>query len=63
LFPATKLKKTFRTGLHGQTNIIRRFTAENSCGIFGAMLEPYAIPILFNSSAIEVKNELIDLEL
>lgn len=58
-----KIEKTFRTGLHGQTNIIRRFTAENNCGIFGAMLEPYAIPILFNSSATEVKNQLIDLEL
>ncbi len=58
-----KIEKTFRTGLHGQTNIVRRFTAENNCGIFGVMLEPYAIPILFNSSAIEVKNELVDLEL
>jgi AraC-like DNA-binding protein len=58
-----KIEKTFRTGLHGQTNIIRRFTAENCCGIFGVMLEPYAVPILFNSSATDVKNELVDLEL
>jgi len=58
-----KIEKTFRTGIHGQTDKIRRFTAKNACGIFGVMLQPYAIPALFNVPATEIKNELVDLAL
>jgi AraC-like DNA-binding protein len=58
-----KIEKTFRAGIHGQTDKIRRFTAKNACGIFGVMLQPYAIPTLFNISATEIKNELVDLTL
>lgn len=57
------VKSTFQTGIHGQTNKIRRFTALHSCGIFGVMLQPYAIQILFGISATEIKNELVDLSL
>lgn len=56
-----KIEKTFRTGIHGQTDKVRRFTAKDECGIFGVMLQPYAIPILFKISATEIKNELVDL--
>lgn len=58
-----KIENTFLTSLHGQTNKIIRFTATNSCGIFGVMLQPYAIPILFGIAASEIKNELVDLVL
>ncbi|MCC5916587.1 MAG: AraC family transcriptional regulator [Cryomorphaceae bacterium] len=54
---------TFKTGIHGQTDTIRRFTSKNSCGIFGVMLQPYAVPILFGVSGKAIKNELVDLPL
>ena len=57
-----KIKKTFRTGIHGQTDRIRKFTANDNCGIFGVVLQPYAPTILFNVPATELKNELVDLE-
>lgn len=57
------VQNTFQTGVHGQTDKIRRFTAQNHCGIFSAILQPYAIPILFGVSANETKNELVDLSL
>ncbi|MDP9041947.1 MAG: helix-turn-helix domain-containing protein, partial [Bacteroidota bacterium] len=40
---------------------IRRFTAKENYGIFGVLLQPYAIPLLFGISSTEIKNELIDL--
>lgn len=57
-----KTERTFRTGIHGQTDKIRKFTAEGNCGIFGVVLQPYAPSLLFNLSATELKNELVDLE-
>jgi AraC-like DNA-binding protein len=57
-----KNEQTFITGVHGQTDRIRRFTATKSCGIFGVILQPYAIPILFGVSSTAIKNELVDLE-
>lgn len=57
------IQSAFKTGIHGQTDRIRRFTAKKSCGIFGVIFQPYAIPILFGISAKEVKNELVDLSL
>jgi hypothetical protein len=56
-----KIEKTFRTGIHGQTDRIRKFTAKDNCGIFGVALQPYAPTLLFNISATELKNELVDL--
>ncbi len=57
-----KIERTFRTGIHGQTDKIRKFTAKDNCGIFGVVLQPYAFTQLFNISATVLKNELIDLE-
>ena len=57
-----KIESTFRTGIHGQTDKIRKFTAKDNCGIFGVVLQPYAPTLLFNISATELKNELVDLE-
>ena len=58
-----RIEKTFITGIHGQTDQIRRFTAKKSYGIFSVLLQPYAIPLLFGISSTEIKNELIDLAL
>ncbi|HZY36283.1 MAG TPA: helix-turn-helix domain-containing protein [Mucilaginibacter sp.] len=55
--------KTFTTGIHGQTSQIRRFTAKEKYGIFGVLLQPYALATLFGISSGEFKNELVDLAL
>lgn len=54
-------KKSFQSGIHGQTKLIRRFTINQDFGIFGVYLYPYAIPALFNISASDVSDELPDL--
>ena len=56
-----QISTTFLTGIHGQTDRIRRFTAKNNYGIFSVLLQPYAIPLLFGISSSEIKNELVDL--
>ncbi|HTE12509.1 MAG TPA: helix-turn-helix domain-containing protein [Chitinophagaceae bacterium] len=61
LIDNNRIEKTFITGIHGQTNQIRRFTAKENYGIFGVLLQPYAIPGLFGISSTETKNELISL--
>ena len=53
--------KTFMTGIHAQTNQVRRFIAKSDFGIFGVFLQPYAIPVLFDIASSEIKNELPDL--
>lgn len=57
-----KIEKTFRTGIHGQTDQVRKFTAKDCCGIFGVVLQPYAPSLLFNISATDLMNELVDLD-
>jgi AraC-like DNA-binding protein len=54
------IENTFVGGLHGQTDLVRRFTYTQPCGIFGVMLQPYAIPVLFDIPSTSVKNQLID---
>lgn len=63
LVPGIGIIKTFTTGIHGQTDRIRRFTAKEGYGIFGVLLQPYAIPVLFGIPSAEFKNELVDLAL
>ena len=55
------IETTFITGIHGQTDKIRRFFATDQYGIFGVILHPYAIPLLFGISSLETSNQLIDL--
>ena len=55
------IETTFITGIHGQTDKIRRFIATDQYGIFGVILQPYAIPLLFGISSLETCNQLIDL--
>lgn len=54
-------EKSFRTGIHAQTTLHRRFIVKENFGIFGVFLEPFAIPALFQIPATEIKNELPDL--
>ncbi|HOO08377.1 MAG TPA: helix-turn-helix domain-containing protein [Cyclobacteriaceae bacterium] len=54
-------EKTFLTGVHAQTDRVRRFIAKSDYGIFGVYLQPYAIPVLFGVPSSDIKNELPDL--
>jgi len=56
-----RTEKTFTGGLHGQTEMVRRFAYNEKCGIFGVMLQPFAIPLLFGIPSSEAANQLIDL--
>lgn len=58
---AEQHEKTFLTGIHAQTNKVRRFIVKSDFGIFGVFLYPYAIPALFGIPSLEIKNELLDL--
>ena len=60
---ADQAEKTFLTGIHAQTNRVRRFSAKSDFGIFGVYLQPFAIPALFGISSLDIKNELPDLEI
>lgn len=51
----------FLTGIHAQTDNIRRFGIHSDFGIFGISLQPYAIPVLFGVSSLEIKNQVPDL--
>lgn len=56
-----QIEKTFLTGIHAQTNKVRRFIVKSDFGIFGVFLQPYAIPALFGIPSLKIKNELPDL--
>lgn len=53
---------SFLAGIHGQSGTISRFTINESFGIFGAYLYPYAIPALFGIPASELTGMMPDLE-
>jgi AraC-like DNA-binding protein len=55
-------RSSFITGIHGQTDQHRRFRVHESFGIFGVYLYPYALNSVFGIPAIELTNELPDLE-
>lgn len=54
--------KSWRSGLHAQTDHYTRFLTRESFGIFGVYLYPYAIPLLFDISAGEASNQMPDME-
>lgn len=54
-------KPSFRSGIHGQSSSISRFSIDKGFGIFGVYLYPYAIPALFQLSAEELTNRMPDL--
>lgn len=56
-----KTETSFRSGLAGQSQIIRRFTIQQNFGIFGAYLYPFTASHLFSVCASTLKNQMIDL--
>jgi AraC-like DNA-binding protein len=54
-------EKSFSSGLAGQSQKFRRFQIEQDFGIFGVYLYPFAVSQLFAFSALEIRNEMIDL--
>lgn len=57
-----KTEKSFLAGLHGPSQLYRRFIINNSFGIFGVYLYPFAIPQLFSLPANELSDQMPDLE-
>ena len=55
------LQPSFLTGLHAHTVQHRRFVVKQPFGIFGVYLYPHALPVLFDTPAIALTNELPDL--
>lgn len=56
-----KVEKSFTAGLHGPSQNYRRFTINESFGIFGAYLYPFAIPHLFSIPTSELSDQMPDL--
>ncbi|MCW9705495.1 helix-turn-helix domain-containing protein [Fodinibius salsisoli] len=52
---------SFRSGIHGQSNTISRFTIDREFGIFGVYLYPYAIPPLLQMESTEIIGRMPDL--
>ena len=55
------LQSSFITGLHAHTAQHRRFVVKQPFGMFGVYLYPHALPVLFDTPAIALTNELPDL--
>jgi AraC-like DNA-binding protein len=54
-------ERSFDAGLHGPSQHYRRFSTNNSFGIFGVYLYPFVIPQLFSIPASELSNQMPDL--
>lgn len=52
---------SFLAGVHGQTNLFRRFATKETFGIFGVYLYPYALKLIFGIPALEFTNQLPDI--
>lgn len=62
VFENNKIKKTFSSGVHGQTSSPRRFTIDKPFGIFGISFYPHALPFLFDMPSSELTDEMPDLK-
>lgn len=56
-----KKEKSFISGIHGQAKNISTFQIDESFGIFGVYLYPYALPVLFGIASTELTDQHIDL--
>ena len=54
-------EKSFLTGIHAQTRKFRRFIVKESFGIFGVLLEPYALHALLGIPSGKLVDEMPDL--
>ncbi len=55
-------ERSFASGLHGPSQKFRRFIVNESFGIFGVYLYPFAIPRLFSMPTSELTNYMPDLK-
>ena len=55
------VERSFAAGLHGPAKNFRRFSIDQSFGIFGVYLYPFAIPQLFSMPASELSDLSPDL--
>ncbi len=56
-----KKQKSFVSGVHGQSNVVRRFEIHSTFSIFGAYLNPFALEAFFGIPAEEISNHMPDL--
>jgi hypothetical protein len=57
------IESSFKSGLAGQSQIVRRFIVNNNFGIFSVYLYPFAISNLFSIQATELTNQMLDLKI
>jgi AraC-like DNA-binding protein len=57
----SRVERSFASGLHGPAKNFRRFSIDESFGIFGVYLYPFAIPQLFSMPASELSDQSPDL--
>ncbi|RFS14376.1 AraC family transcriptional regulator [Emticicia sp. C21] len=57
-----EIRKSFSSGIQGQSKIHTQFISSQSIGILGVEFYPYAIPLLFSLPATELTNQYIDLK-
>ncbi len=56
------IRKSFSSGIQGQSKIHTQFFAAQNIGILGVEFYPYAIPLLFSLPATELTNQYVDLK-
>ncbi len=56
------VERSFRSGIHGQTQNFRRFIVGGDFSFFGAYIYPFSIPILFSQPCTEFTNRTLDIE-
>lgn len=61
LLGSGKRSRSFRSGIHAQTQRYRRFVTEEAFGIFGAYLYPFAVMQLLKISPARLTDQMPDL--
>lgn len=62
LMPGNLSQRSFHSGLAGQSQNYSRYKIKEDFGIFGVYLYPYAITHLFSHPALDLANQMIDLQ-
>jgi len=60
--PTVGQERNWLAGIHFQTDRFTRFETNQSFGIFGVYIYPFAVPWLFNVPSEKTSNELLDLD-
>jgi AraC-like DNA-binding protein len=61
LISDTQSEPCFTSGIGAPTQEFRRFVTDQSFGLFGVSLYPFAIPLLLATSPVEIANQIPDL--